>query len=305
MVRSLIVSLQVTQAQIASLQARETTLYTSLTELVALQTARLPEGPRRDREMPLRTATAEIATALRITERTVHRRMSDASTLMLRFGRTHAALSEGRISRAHASVIIDAGVAIADDEARAAFELAALDRAEIETAGRLRSIVQSIAARVRPVSIAERHRAARERRGVFVRDIEDGMAELSAVLPAVLAHGIHDRLTQMAHHVRTAARAEAAVAAGEADDAAGSATPTDDRTTDQLRADILTDLALAGSPVASGDGLDAITAHVQVTIPVLTLAGVHDDGADLAGTGPIDPDTARQLAANVPGGTGS
>jgi hypothetical protein len=300
MVRSLIVSLQVTQAQIASLQARETTLYTSLVELVELQTARLPEGARRDREMPLRTATAEIATALRITERTVQRRMSDASTLMLRFGRTHAALSEGRISHAHASVIMDAGVAIADDEARAAFELAALDRAEIETAGRLRSIVQSIAERLHPVSIADRHRAARERRSVFVRDIEDGMAELSAVLPAVLAHGIHDRLTQMAHHVRTAARAEAAVAADEAD-AEESATPTDERTMDQLRADILTDLALAASPVASGDGLDAITAHVQVTIPVLTLAGVHDDGADLAGAGPIDPDTARRLAANAPG----
>jgi hypothetical protein len=63
MVRSLIVSLQVTQAQIASLQARETTLYTSLVELVELQTARLPEDARPDREMPLRTATAEIARA--------------------------------------------------------------------------------------------------------------------------------------------------------------------------------------------------------------------------------------------------
>ena len=47
---------------------------------------------------------------------------------------------------------------------------------------------------------------------MFVRDIEDGMAELLAVLPAVLAHGIHDRLTQMGHHVRRAARAEAAEA---------------------------------------------------------------------------------------------
>jgi hypothetical protein len=40
---------------------------------------------------------------------------------------------------------------------------------------------------------------------------------------------------------------------------------------------------------------------VQVTIPVLTLAGVRDDGAELAGTGPIDPDTARSLAATAPG----
>ncbi len=312
MVRSLIASLQVTQAQIAWLQAREATLYTSLIELVELQSARLPEGVRRDREMPLRTATAEIATALRVTERTVQRRMSDATTLLLRFGRTHAALSEGRISQAHATVIMDAGVAIDDDEARAAFELAALDRAEIETAGRLRSIVRVIAEKAQPTSIAERHRLARLRRGVFVRDIEDGMAELNAVLPAVLAHGIHDRLTQMGHHVRAAVRAEAAALADEAagraadttDVGAGDDAPpavADDRTMDQLRADILTDLALAGSPVACGDGLDTIAAHVQVTIPVLTLAGVHDEGADLAGTGPIDPETARFLAATAPG----
>ena len=287
MVRSVIASLQVTQAQTAWLQAREAMLYASLVELVELQNTRVPEGVRRDREMPMRTATAEIATALRITERTVQRRMSDSTTLMIRFSRTHAALSEGRISRAHATVIMDAGVAIEDDEARAAFELAALDRAEIETAGRLRAIVQAIAEKAQPVSIAERHRIARQRRGVFIRDVEDGMAELLAVLPAVLAHGIHDRLTQMGRHVRTAAGAGV-------DEA-------DDRTMDQLRADILSDLALAGSPVASGDGLDAIAAHVQVTVPVLTLAGVHDDGADLAGTGPIDPYTARFLAATAPG----
>ncbi len=154
MVRGLIDSLQVTQAQIAWLQAREAMLYTSLVELVELQSERLPEGVRRDREMPMRTATAEIAAALRITERTVQRRMSDATTLMLRFTRTHAALSEGRISQAHATVIMDAGVAIEDDEARAAFELAALDRAEIETAGRLRSIVLAIAEKAQPMSIA-------------------------------------------------------------------------------------------------------------------------------------------------------
>lgn len=301
MVRSLIVSLQTTQAHISWLQAHEATLYTALVEMVELQAGRLPAGARRDREMPLRTATAEIATALRITERTVQRRMSDATTLMLRFGRTHTALSEGRISQAHATVIMDAGVAIDDDEARAAFELAALDRAEIETAGRLRSISRTIAEKAQPVSIAQRHRIARLRRGVFVRDIEDGMAELNAVLPAVLAHGIHDRLTQMGHHVRTAARAEGGARAAAGADGDGAAVAVDDRTMDQLRADILTDLALAGSPVASARGLDAITAHVQVTIPVLTLSGVRDDGAELAGTGPIDPDTARSLAATAPG----
>ena len=60
-------------------------------------------------------------------------------------------------------------------------------------------------------------------------------------------------------------------------------------------------MLLAGAPVAAGEGIDAIRAHVQVTVPVLTLAGVHDEGANLAGYGPIDPDTARRLAGNAKG----
>ena len=162
MLRSLIDSLVATEAQIGSLQAHQAMLYTAVTELVELQTSRLPGAARRDREMPLREATAEIAAALRVTERTVQRRMSDATTLMMRFTGTFTALAEGRITRTHAGVIIEAGCSIEDDAARAEFELAALDRAEIETVGRLRSIVRTIAEKAQPVSIAERHRLARD-----------------------------------------------------------------------------------------------------------------------------------------------
>ena len=56
-----------------------------------------------------------------------------------------------------------------------------------------------------PTTIAERHAEAREARRVTVRDVEDGMSELWALLPSVLAHGIHDRITQMARSVKDAA----------------------------------------------------------------------------------------------------
>lgn len=312
LLRGLIDGLVATEAQIGSLQAHQAMLYTAVTEVVELQTARLSGAGRRDREMPLREVTAEVAAALRVTERTVQRRMSDATTLMMRFTRTFAALADGRISRAHAGVIVEAGCAIEDDAARAGFELAALDRAEIETVGRLRSIVGTIAETVQPVSIAERHRRARGHRGVFLRDLEDDMAEVVSVQPAVLARGIFDRLTQMARADQDAARAAEAAARDEAEaaatmggvdglDAAAEPTRTDDRTLDQRRADIFADMMLAGVPVAVGEGIDAIRAHVQVTVPVLTLAGVHDEGANLAGYGPIDPGTARRLAGNAKG----
>lgn len=288
LMRDLIHSLVDSEAQIGAIRARQAMLFTSVTEVLDLQTSRLPDAARKDREMPLREALSEIAAALRVTERTAQRRMSDGTTLLMRFTRTCAALGEGRISPAHAAVILEAGSEIDDDEARAAFEMSALDVAEVETAGRLRAVVRELAEEAHPVGIAARHREARKTRGVYVRDLPDHMAELTTVQPAVMAHGIFDRLTRMAHED------------GRASDSDGTG-DEDDRTMDQRRADILADLLLAGAPAALGQGLGAIAAHVQVTVPVLTLAGAHDTGATLAGYGPIDPETARCLAAYAPG----
>lgn len=299
MVRSLANGLSDIQSTIAALQAHEATLYAATVELIELQTSRLSGRARAQRDMPLRTACAEIAAALRISDRTVQRRLSDAQTLQMRFTRTHAALAEGRISRAHVMVILEAGVGIEDAEARARFEQAALDVAEVESAGRLRSIVTSIAEQVHPMSLAERHREARKTRAVHLRDMRDGMGELLLVAPAVIVHGIHDRLTQMARTIRDAASELDSDSADAADSEADAL--RDDRTMDQLRADVLADMALGGAPVASGEGLDNIRGHVQVTVPVLTLAGQSDRGAELAGHGPIDPDTARRLAGGAPG----
>jgi len=295
LMRSLIESLIDSEAQIGAIRARQAMLYTSITEVIELQTRRLPDAARKDREMPLREALSELAASLRVTERTVQRRMSDGTTLLMRFTRTCAALAQGRISPAHAAVILEAGSEIDDDEARAAFELSALDVAEIETAGRLRSVVRSLADQVQPTSIAERHREARKARGVSVRDLPDHMAELITIQPAVIAHGIFDRLTQIAREDQRLS--------GPADDPADvdAGGGADDRTMDQRRADILADLLLSAAPASVGEGLQAIRAHVQVTIPVLTLAGVHDTGATLAGYGPIDPETARCLAHDAPG----
>ncbi|MFT4229790.1 MAG: DUF222 domain-containing protein [Microbacterium sp.] len=79
--------------------------------------------------------------------------------------------------------------------------------------------------------------------------------------------------------------------------------PADPRTLDQVRADTLADLLLAGAPAAHGDGdaLAAITGHIQVTVPVLTLAGAGSEPALLTGYGPIDAATARRLAGHATG----
>lgn len=80
--------------------------------------------------------------------------------------------------------------------------------------------------------------------------------------------------------------------------------PGDDRTIDQVRADLLTDLLLGSDPSeVQGAGLENITARVQVTIAATTLAGLDDDPAQLDGLGSLDPDDARALAGRNSGWT--
>ncbi|WP_338145315.1 HNH endonuclease [Cryobacterium tagatosivorans] len=74
--------------------------------------------------------------------------------------------------------------------------------------------------------------------------------------------------------------------------------PGEPRTLTQLRTDVLTDLLIDGvTPSGLGTG---IRATVNVTVPVLTLMGLSEEAGHLEGYGPIDPDTARRLAAGAP-----
>ncbi|UNK69588.1 HNH endonuclease signature motif containing protein [Microbacterium sp. H1-D42] len=73
--------------------------------------------------------------------------------------------------------------------------------------------------------------------------------------------------------------------------------PTDTRTMDQIRADLLTDLLLCADPSQiHGTGLENITATIQVTIAATTLTDADDHPAQLDGHGELHPDIARQLA---------
>ncbi len=322
---------------IAALQAGEAELLADAVDLVVARTQeRLRDGKRIGNEIPLREVSAELGAAMRMSDRTVQGRMGDATTIVRSFAATHAAWRAGRIDAGHVSAIIDAGVAIADTEARARYEKQVLEAAAHESPGRLRPLARIIAGHIDPECIDERHRVARSRRGVRVVDLDDGMARLTADLPATLAYAIHDRLTQQAHHVLErephtledplaaagshhvelqsggavlltgpARTARPEVIAGVPDASVEEAPepPPDTRSMDEVRADVFADLLLTAVPTAHGDrdALGAISGRVQVTIPILTAAGIGNEPALLAGHGPIDSDTARRLAAGAPG----
>ncbi|WP_341941794.1 DUF222 domain-containing protein [Microbacterium sp. LWH10-1.2] len=80
--------------------------------------------------------------------------------------------------------------------------------------------------------------------------------------------------------------------------------PADERSLDEIRADVLTDMLLTATPsTAFGDALDDVHARIQVTVAATTLAGLDDRPAQLDGHGALDADIARALAGRNSGWT--
>jgi hypothetical protein len=326
------------EAILAASQARLIRLRAGWADAALTEAERIPSRASRDREMPMRSASAEIAAAAHQHDLTVQRELNEAWSLVHRFAASVDALESGLVSRRHVAVIRDAGLNIDDDAVRGAWESVVLDYAAKTTPGRTKAFAIELAERVNPTTMTERFEKANADRGVSIIELDDGMALLQVRLPATLAFAVRDRLQRQtkvvrdeanAERARRAARARAAAsgtrAAGDPDapDAGADDPETltgsdagtgddevlidDTRTSAQIQADILTDLLLTGTPAIdpTGDrspgGLGAIRAHVQVVVPVTTLTGTTDGGALLNGRSPIDAETARRLAGDAPG----
>ncbi|MET0296573.1 MAG: DUF222 domain-containing protein [Microbacterium sp.] len=307
----IVADIEKTQAVIAAAEAAQTRALARAGELARAQAARSRANVR-DHDMALRGIAAEVAGVMRLTDRSVQRRIGDATTLVQDYPATLEAWSSGAITRGHVRVITDTGAHL-PPEARAVFDADAVRRCEAETPGRVRGELELLAERLHPRTLAERHADACEGRAVRVVSLGDGMADLHATMPSLLADAIYDRLTQQARAVadarnQAAAQARVALTDSTADDATARAgvIASDTRTTDQLRLDILTDTLLTAAPDAdptrTDDGpgrLGAIRGTVQIVVPALTLLGAADGPVDLVGRSPIDPDTARELVAGT------
>ncbi|MFS0715168.1 DUF222 domain-containing protein [Microbacterium sp. 2P01SA-2] len=334
---------------IRAAHVREVRLLAAAGRLAESQSASASEKVRAQ-EMALRGIAAELAGVFVATDRTLQRRIDEARDLVENYPVTMAAWEDGRIVRGHVRVIQEVGCLVPAED-REDFERIAVERCEGETPNRVREALRMIAERMHPRSFTERHEEAAAGRCVRVQAGPDGMSDLIATLPTVIADGIADRLTRQAREIINArAQADAAGAETGGTDAAGTGTAAadgvrtllgsdasgdaaplggmagspgtdglidhagadgssfvgDTRTIDQVRADVFSDLLLAGSPAldptATGDGdgtLGAIRAHVQVAVSALTLMGEDEGPADLAGRSPIDATTARELAGDA------
>lgn len=275
-------------------------------------------------EMALREVASEIAAAAHLSDRSVQAQIGRAVELVDDYPVTLAAWEAGALSRAHVWAIVDAGHPV-PVERRGEFDVLAVATAEGMSPRRLKTCLAALAERLQPTTITERHRAGRATRNVRVVPGENGMSDLIATLPTVLAVGIYDRLTQQGRALVDARPAASSVPSGApvepgvqpafcteaVNDGVPCAADTasvdaDIRTVDQVRADILADLLLTAAPDADptrgDDGLGtlgAIRAKVQVVVPALTMlqpGGENLDPAALVGHGPIDAETARAIA---------
>ena len=277
----IVVGIASADAQLTAAQVAQMRLLARAGRLAEQQAAGWPQSVR-VHDMALRSVAAELGGVLRVTDRTVQVRIDEAREIVERYPAALSAWESGRITRGHVRVIVEAGNVVAADR-RADFEREAIDRCARDTPNRVRAEIEILAQRMAEVSFVERHHIAASDRRVRIMPGRDGMSELVADLPTVIADGILDRLTQ---------QAQAVVDAREPGD-------EDDRRIDQVRADVFADLLLAGTPsldrTRGGDGLGSLGAIRAA----LTLLGADDGPADLVGRSPIDAETARALAANA------
>ncbi|TNB76743.1 DUF222 domain-containing protein [Arthrobacter sp. BB-1] len=298
------------EAGFAGLKARAAVTYADTAHALAA-----PGMPVQAQEMAI---AAEIGALLALGSRAAGAFMAASHSLVKELPLTLSALQGGTISWQHALVMVDE-TATLDRAGTAALEAHFLDPAvprppaaavigEIP-AYRFKAKARTWRERHHVESIEKRHAKGIADRRVEYRPDQDGMAWLSAYLPAHQATAIWNRLTATARK---------------------SQGPEENRTLTQLRADLYAGWLLGGtsSPAATlpgtsgntGPGTDdgnaptagprngdatgpgtgagnssGIGAQVLVTVPVFSLMGLTDEPAMLDGYGSIPPSMARQL----------
>lgn len=290
-------------AAVARLEARTAALKVRLAAEYALaaKALALPASTPRDSTAQEMALVSEIACILTVSERAAGALLSESQLLTTALPLTLAALGAGTISWQHARTMVNEAEGL-DPAGAAALEAHFLDPEAPDPArgcpagelvpGRFRAKARTWRERHHPVSIEERRtRSAIDRRVEYCPD-RDGMAWLSAYLPADTAAGIWERTS-------TAARALQ--------------NPSEARTLSQLRADVAATWLLskgnAGGGAADGGAdsgwggavagdVPSPRAQVLITVPALSLLGATDEPAMLDGHGPIPPSMARRLVAD-------
>lgn len=217
---------------------------------------------------PSEFAADELRPALHLTRRAAESRMALAYDLDERLPRVWEMLHEGQIDLARARVFADCTCHVSDDLARRVVDLLA-DEAPRLTTGQLRARIRKLCVDADPDDARKRYDSALEERRLVIEPTDAGTANLYLFDIAVDdARAIGRRVNAHMISMRK---------------------DGDDRSHDNLRADIAVDLLL-GAEGKHGKGM------VDIRVDLSTLAGLDERSAEIPGMGPVIADIARQVA---------
>ncbi|NUS36153.1 MAG: DUF222 domain-containing protein [Pseudarthrobacter sp.] len=278
------------EAGFAGLKAKAAVTYSDSAHAIAP-----PGAPVQAQEMAV---AAEIGSVLALGPRAASSFLAASHALAATLPLTLAALETGVLSWQHALVMVDETAGL-DAAGAAALEGHFLDPDAVNPARgcrvgqmpahRFKAKARTWRERHHAGSIETRHAKSVADRRMEYRPDQDGMAWLSAHLPAHEALAGWNRLTAIARSMQG---------------------PDETRSMPQLRADTFADAVLGSGTASGAAGADGggdtgpssrIRAQVLVTVPVPSLLGLSDEPAMLDGYGPIPASMARQLVANGAG----
>ena len=215
-------------------------------------------------------AAMEIGSALQLTRRGADSDLSFALDICRRVPRVLKALAGGEIDLRRARVIVHGTENLSEATARQVVDQIIGEAAQL-TSGQLYARLRKLSIQADPEEAVNRYRNAVTDRRVLTEASPDGTTHLFGLdLPPDRVAEAMAKINSLARSLKTAG---------------------EQRTIDQLRADVLLDL-LDGRASHRGFGKGTIDLHVDLT----TLAELKDHPGELAGYGPVIADIARQIA---------
>ncbi len=221
-----------------------------------------------DEEVAHDAAAAEIRVALRLTRRASDADLAFATDLRERLPAVWAALASGDIDVRRARTIAG-GTEHLSDAAAAEVVGRVINAAPGLTTGQLAARVRRLCIETAPNEAKRRYRFAVEGRRVVAEQMPAGTCNLFGFdLPPHQVAAATRRINRLARELRR---------------------DGEERTMDQLRADVFIDLLLGESTQGTG-------AVVDIHVDLATLADLTEQPGELAGYGPVVADIARQVA---------
>jgi Domain of unknown function (DUF222) len=222
-------------------------------------------------------AAAEIRAALHLTRRAADTELQLAIDLDRRLPAVWGALAAGDIDPRKARLLRHRTAHLSTAAARHAIDRV-IEAAPRLTTGQLKARVDRCCTEAAPDAADARYRYAVDQRHIASEATDAGTANLLGLdLSPRQVVAITRRVNRTAKQLKTA---------------------NEDRTMDQLRADVFVDLLMGRTTRPRTLDQPAPRAVVDVRVDLDTLAGLSEHPGELGGYGPVIADIARQVAAD-------